>query len=166
MQPLPAGYTLFSPCPGNGLRVDPPYIQSEVVCVFFREPDSQNGPRFSFRPPRKTDPKKKGVPSLQKEDVAHWSEPCEADEYCEEDADGYCWMLLCRVALGKVMVCKARGGFFFQSIRGVVYTFWVGSVLLASSVMRLRHTFLRWNGPLNNNSKRGVNIKPPEERTF
>jgi len=31
-----------------------------------------------------------------------------ADEYCEEDADGYCWMLLCRVALGKVMVCKDK----------------------------------------------------------
>ena len=29
-----------------------------------------------------------------------------ADEYCVEDADGYCWMLLCRVALGTVMVCK------------------------------------------------------------
>lgn len=31
-----------------------------------------------------------------------------ADEYCVEDADGYCWMLLCRVALGKVMVCKEK----------------------------------------------------------
>ncbi|CAE7248794.1 tank-1 [Symbiodinium sp. CCMP2456] len=31
-----------------------------------------------------------------------------ADEYCEEDADGYCWMLLCRVALGKVMTCKEK----------------------------------------------------------
>lgn len=31
-----------------------------------------------------------------------------ADEYCVEDADGYCWMLLCRVALGTVMVCKEK----------------------------------------------------------
>ncbi|CAE7737953.1 cpcE, partial [Symbiodinium pilosum] len=31
-----------------------------------------------------------------------------ADEYSEEDADGYCWMLLCRAALGKVMTCKDK----------------------------------------------------------
>lgn len=29
-----------------------------------------------------------------------------ADEYCVEDENGYCWMLLCRAALGKPMVCK------------------------------------------------------------
>eukprot|EP00930_Biecheleria_cincta_P024986 TRINITY_DN17836_c0_g2_i1.p1 TRINITY_DN17836_c0_g2~~TRINITY_DN17836_c0_g2_i1.p1 ORF type:complete len:1031 (-),score=184.54 TRINITY_DN17836_c0_g2_i1:100-3036(-) len=31
-----------------------------------------------------------------------------ADEYSEEDEDGYCWMLLCRVVLGKTMVCKEK----------------------------------------------------------
>eukprot|EP00930_Biecheleria_cincta_P076954 TRINITY_DN6419_c0_g1_i1.p1 TRINITY_DN6419_c0_g1~~TRINITY_DN6419_c0_g1_i1.p1 ORF type:complete len:985 (+),score=236.50 TRINITY_DN6419_c0_g1_i1:123-3077(+) len=31
-----------------------------------------------------------------------------ADEYSEEDEDGYCWMLLCRAALGKTMVCKEK----------------------------------------------------------
>lgn len=31
-----------------------------------------------------------------------------ADEYSVEDEDGYCWMLLCRVALGKTMVCKEK----------------------------------------------------------
>eukprot|EP00931_Biecheleriopsis_adriatica_P010650 TRINITY_DN11171_c0_g1_i1.p1 TRINITY_DN11171_c0_g1~~TRINITY_DN11171_c0_g1_i1.p1 ORF type:complete len:990 (+),score=231.06 TRINITY_DN11171_c0_g1_i1:126-3095(+) len=31
-----------------------------------------------------------------------------ADEYSEEDEDGYCWMLLCRVALGSTNICKDK----------------------------------------------------------
>eukprot|EP00440_Ansanella_granifera_P065700 gb/GFBE01071253.1/.p1 GENE.gb/GFBE01071253.1/~~gb/GFBE01071253.1/.p1 ORF type:complete len:1041 (+),score=188.52 gb/GFBE01071253.1/:1-3123(+) len=31
-----------------------------------------------------------------------------ADEYSEEDEEGYCWMLLCRVTLGNPLVCRDK----------------------------------------------------------